>query len=153
GSATPPRVIADAAGKLLVVIVKVPATPTVNVVLFALVKVPASLIVSVKLCVAAAPTPLVAVNVNVCVPPVPVAAVPPSVAVPFPLSGKNRPAGSALDESAGVGLPAVVTVNEPAMPVVKVALLALVIDAGACTINVKFWTTGVPPFVAVNLSR
>src|SRR5207245_3753352 len=50
-------------GKPVAVTVKLPAVPTVNVVLLALVMVGAWFTVSVKLCVAFVPTPLAAVNV------------------------------------------------------------------------------------------
>ena len=55
------------------------------------------------------------------------AAVPARVAVPLPLSVKVTPVGSApvLEIPAG-GEPVVVTVKEPAVPTVKVVLLALV---------------------------
>ena len=63
---------------------------------------------------------------------VPAAAVPARVAVPLPLSAKVTPEGSAPDSViAAVGLPVVVTENDPAVPAVKVAELALVM-AGAC---------------------
>src|SRR5262249_43926996 len=128
----PVCVIVAATGKLWVVIVKLPLLPTVNVVLFALVKRPASLMFSVKVCVPGAPTPLGAVKVRGWGPPVPAAGVPPSVAVPSPLSTKVTPDGAPLWVTAGLGVPRVVTVNAgPAVPTVSVALAALVIDAAS----------------------
>ena len=63
--------------------------------------------------------------------------VPEIVAVPSSLSVKVTPEGSApvwVKDAAGV--PVVVTVNDPALPVVKVALSALVI-AGAVEPSAK----------------
>ena len=54
----------------------------------------------------------------------PLAGVPDRVAVPFPLSTKPTPVGRVpASETAGVGTPVVVTVNEPALPWVNVVLL------------------------------
>jgi hypothetical protein len=65
-------------------------------------------------------------------------AVPASVAVPLPLSVKVTPAGSApVSVRAGVGEPVVVTVNEPAVLVVKVVLEPEVIAGGVCTTRLK----------------
>ena len=57
--------------------------------------------------------------------------VPLSVAVPFPLSWKVMPLGSAAPPSfkLGVGKPVDVTVNNPATPTINVALFPLVIAA------------------------
>jgi hypothetical protein len=67
--------------------------------------------------------------------------VPASVAVPSLLFVSVTPAGSApvrvIDIDAPVGVPLVVTVNEPAAPTVKSALLALVIAGGCFTVSVK----------------
>jgi hypothetical protein len=63
-----PVSVSDGAGDPVVVAVKLPAVPTVNVVALALVIDGATwavFIVKVKLCVAAVPTPLFAVRVNV----------------------------------------------------------------------------------------
>jgi hypothetical protein len=118
-------------GDPVVVTVKLPAVPTVNVVLLALVIDGAWFIVNVKLCVAAVPTPLLAVIVSVYVPPLPDAGVPLSVAVPFPLSLNVTPLGSVpVSANVGVGDPVAVTVKLPAVPTVNVVLLPLVI-AGA----------------------
>src|SRR5262245_15205343 len=138
GSASPLRVIVVATGTALVVIAKLPTSPTLNVVLFGLVKVPLSLIVSVKLCDAGDPTPLVAVNVSGNDPREPLAGVPLSVAVPLPLSVNLISVGSTpLCVSVAVGVPVLMTVNDPATPAVKVTLAALVIAAGACTLSLK----------------
>jgi len=66
------------------------------------------------------------------VPPVPAAGVPLRVPVPFPLSVNATPLGRATPPlvRADAGVPVVVTVNEPAVPTVKVVLFALVM-AGA----------------------
>ena len=90
--------------------------------------------VNVKFWVALGETPLLAVNVRLYVPPVPAAGVPLSVPVLLPLSTNVTPPGSDAPPLAivGVGYPVVVTMNEPALPTVKVVLVALVI-AGAST--------------------
>ena len=57
-------------------------------------------------------------------------AVPPSVAVPSPLSWNVTPLGSEPDSvSVGVGVPVAVTVKLPAVPAVNVVLAALVMAA------------------------
>src|SRR5271157_273491 len=67
--------------------------------------------------------------------------VPLRVAVPFPLSTNVTPLGRLPDSvMAGVGLPVVVTVNDPNVPCVKVTLFPLVIvgatlPVGIATIN------------------
>ena len=65
---------------------------------------------------------------------------PARVAVPLPPSVSVTPEGSAPDSViVAVGLPVVVTENEPCVPTVKVAELSLVI-AGACwTVMVRVW--------------
>jgi hypothetical protein len=74
---------------------------------------------------------LFAVIVKTYVPPLPEAGVPLSVAVPFPLFTNVTPLGSVpVSDSVGAGDPVVVTVKLPAVPTVKVVVLALVI-AGA----------------------
>jgi hypothetical protein len=86
--------------------------------------------VKVKVCVVSDPTPLCAVIVNVYMPPLPGAGVPLSVAVPFPLSVNVTPGGRVpVSDSAGVGFPVVVMLNEPGRPNVKLAALVLVIAA------------------------
>jgi len=75
---------------------------------------------------------LLAVKVIEYALPVPTAGVPESVPVPFPLSLKVTPLGSApVSVSDGVGVPVVVTENVPAVPTVNVVLLALVITGAA----------------------
>jgi hypothetical protein len=77
------------------------------------------------------------------VPPVPLAGVPLSVGplpVPFPLFTNVTPVGSVpLSVSDGVGVPVAVTGKLPAVPAVKVVLLALVIAGAWSTVNVKLW--------------
>ena len=82
----------------------------------------------------------------------------PAAGVPVntPVEAVNvTPEGSAPDsDNVGVGTPVSVTVNVPAVPTVKVALVALVI-AGALvwvTVSVKLCVAFVPtPFWAVNV--
>jgi hypothetical protein len=104
---------------------------------------------SVKLCTAFEPTAFAAVMVT---PKVPLTVgVPPSVAVPFPLSWNKIPFGSdPLSEIADVGNPVVVTENEPAVPTMKVALLPLVMAGAWFAFSVKLCTAFEPtPFAAV----
>jgi hypothetical protein len=106
--------------------------------------------VSVKLCVASAPAPLCAVNVMGYVPPLPAAGVPLSV----PVAAVNvTPLGSApVSLNVGAGSPTAVTVNVPAVPTVKVVLLALVIAGAWSTVSVKFCTASAPiPLCAVSV--
>ena len=73
-------------------------------------------------------------------PTVPAAGVPDSVPVPSPLSTKETPFGSApLSDSDAVGVPVETSVNEPALDVVKVVLLAEVMAGAASTVRVKDW--------------
>jgi len=98
--------------------------------------------VSVKFCVALVPTPLLAVMVIIYMPPVPAAGVPESVPVPLPLSTNVTPEGSEpVLLRLGLGLPVVVTVRPPAVPVVKVALPPLVIVGRAPTVTVSLFDT------------
>src|SRR5689334_19621739 len=88
--------------------------------------------------VASGETPLLAVMVIGNDPPV--VAVPARVAVPSPLSVNVTPLGSdpVLVIVVAAGTPGtVVTVNESATPVVKVAWSALVICGGWLTVSVK----------------
>jgi hypothetical protein len=125
-----PASVMDGAGAPVVVTVKVPAPPTVNVVLLALVivgAVCAAFTVKVKVWVAAVPTPLLAVKVSGYVPEVPDAGVPLSVAVPFALEVNVTPLGSVpVFVTEGIGVPVVVTVKVPFVPTENVVLLALV---------------------------
>lgn len=68
------------------------------------------------------------------------------------MSRNETPVGSArVSLSAGVGKPVEVTVNEPAVPTVKPALLALVIVGAAFTDRVKTWVAlGSTLLLAVN---
>ena len=81
----------------------------------------------------------------------PVAGVPEMVAVPLPLSLKVTGFGNDPESlRVGVGEPVVVTVKVPAVPTVKVVLLALVIASGGFTVRVKVWVAAVPtPLLAV----
>lgn len=135
-------------GEPVVVTVKLPALPVVKVVLAALVMagaVPVEATVSVKLCVTV-PAELVAVMVMEYNPAVPEAGVPETVAVPLPLSVKVTPEGRApVSERAGGGEPLAVTVKEPLLPTVKVALDALLMvgavdDAEKLSLAAKAWS-------------
>lgn len=87
--------------------------------------------VRVKLCIALGGTPFAATIVKLYGPAVPDCGVPLNVAEPFPLSAKLNPVGNApVSLKAGIGSPLAVTVKEPAVCTVKVALLPLVV-AGA----------------------
>lgn len=155
GSVAPPS-LRLGVGVPDVVMLNVPAVPTVNVVLFALVMTGAVLTVSVKLCVALLPTPLLAVIVNGYDPFVPDAGVPLRVAVPFPLSTNVTPEGSVAPPSLsdGFGKPEVVTLNVPAAPAVNVVLLALVIAGAWSTVSVKFCVALLPtPLLAVMVNE
>lgn len=115
-------------GNPVAVTVNEPAVPAVNAMLLVLVIVGAWFTVSVKFWVAFGLIPLLAVKVMLYVPPVPEAGVPLRTPVP---ALKVTPLGSApLSLNAGAGTPLAVTVKVPAIPTVKVVLLALVI-AGA----------------------
>ena len=63
------------------------------------------------------------------------------------------PEGNAPDsDSVGVGDPVAVTLNVPAVPTVKVVLLALVMDGAWFTVSVKLCVAAVPtPFCAVKV--
>ena len=116
--------------------VNVPAEPLVKVVADADVIAGADFTVRVNDCVAFVPTPLAAVMVNGNDPVA--VGVPASVAVPFPLSTKDTPAGKEpVSDSVGVGGPAAVTVKVPAEPAVKEALFPLVITGAALTVRVN----------------
>ena len=92
----------------------------------------------VKLCVVGVPAPD-ALMVKAYVPLEPTAGVPASVAVPSPLSVKVTPPGRGElpIDSDGVGTPVVVTVNDPAVPSVKVVVVAEETVAGVLTVSVK----------------
>jgi hypothetical protein len=138
------------AGNPVAVTVKVPAAPTLNVVVLALVIAGASSTVSVKFCVALLPTPLLAVNMMEYVLPVPAAGVP----LRTPVVVLNvTPVGSApVSLNVGAGNPVAVTVKVPAVPTVNVVLLPLVMAGGCPTVSVKFCVAAVPtPLLAVNM--
>jgi len=131
-------------GKPVVVTEKVPAVPTVNVVLGALEIAGAEFTVNVKVCVAEL-TLFVAFSVSEYVPRVPDAGVPASVAVPFPLSVKVTPVGNApVSVKAGTGKPVVVTVKDPAAPSAKEVLVALVKAGAWFTVSVKDCVASAP---------
>ena len=113
-------------GKPVAVTGNDPAEPTVKAVLLALVMAGAWLTVRVKFCVASVPTPFAALKLIVYTPPVPTAGVPFST----PVAELNvTPLGNAPDSlRVGTGNPEVVTVNELALPAMKVALFALVME-------------------------
>jgi len=65
--------------------------------------------------------------------------VPLSVPVPLPLSVKVTPLGSVpVSVRDGVGVPVVVTWNDPAEPTLKVVLVLLVMAGAWSTVSVKF---------------
>jgi hypothetical protein len=104
--------------------------------------------VNVKFWVALGETPFDAVKV--------MGNTPLALGVPLKVAALNvTPLGSApASVILGAGVPVAVTVNEPAVPSVKVVLLALVMAgacaAGAFTVNVKSWVAlGETPFDAV----
>jgi len=85
---------------------------------------------------------------------VPAPGVPASVPVPLPLSMNVIPLGRPTPPCAidGFGNPLVVTLNEPAVPTVKVALAALVMAGAWLMVNVKVWAGEEPAvLVAVNV--
>src|SRR5205823_5546445 len=126
-----PVSVKDGAGKPVVSTANNPEVPNVKAALLRLVKAGASSTVKAKLWLAGDPTPLLAVNVTEYVLPVAIAGVPASVPVPFPLSIKVMPPGSApVSANDGVGLPVAVTVKVPAVPTTSVILFALVIAGG-----------------------
>ena len=73
--------------------------------------------------------------------------------MPLPLSTNVTPVGSVpVSLSAGVGKPVVVTVKLPAVPTVKVVLLALVMAGAWLTVRVKVWVASLPtPLEAVKV--
>jgi hypothetical protein len=96
------------------------------------------------------PVPLTAERSTVYVPTSDVAAVPAMVAVPLPLSVRVIPAGSPLPPIDGAGYPAVVTVKLNGLPVVAVAVDALVIAGAEPTTTVTgSVASGLIPLAAV----
>src|SRR5262245_57863539 len=97
-------------------------------------------------------TPLLAVIDSGNTPPA--VGVPPSVAVPLPLSTNVTPAGSApVLLMAAVGTPAVVTVNDPGEPTLNVAVFPLVIAGNWLTVSVKICVAfGSTPLAALSVS-
>ena len=73
------------------------------------------------------------------------------MAVPLPLSVKVTPPGSEPPSAtAGTGNPVEATVKLPAVPTVRVVVLALVMAGAWSTFKVKLWVAGLPtPLVAV----
>lgn len=100
---------------------------------------------------ASGPEPLWAVSVMEKAPTVLAArGVPEMVAVPLPLSVKERPAGSEPEsEMEGVGEPVVVMVKEAETPTTKTAPLELVKAAGEPTVRLAEAVLPEPPFVEV----
>jgi hypothetical protein len=115
-------------GAPVAVTVNEPSAPMSKVMALALLIIGAWPTINVKLCVAELPTPLRALKVMKYVPLVPAAGVP----LNKPLEAVNViPDGSApVSLKLGVGEPVAVTVNEFMVPMLKTALLALVIAAG-----------------------
>jgi hypothetical protein len=98
----------------------------------------------------AVPVPLSAVRSRVYVPTSDVAGVPERVAVPLPLSVKVKPAGSPFCPIDGAGYPVVVTLKLNGMPVVAVAVDALVIAGAEPTTTVTGTVaSGLIPLAAV----
>ena len=65
---------------------------------------------------------------------------------------KVTPVGKApVSLKVGAGVPVAVTVNEPAVPTVKVVLLELVITGPSSTVRVKLCETVPTVFVALNV--
>src|SRR5215470_9240840 len=97
--------------------------------------------------------PLLAVNVIGNDWPAPVVAMPASLPLPFPLSVKVTPRGSApVSVNDGVGVPVVVTMEVPTVPTVNVVLLALVMAATAPTVSAKLCVALLPmPLLAVKV--
>ena len=120
--------------------VKVPAVPTVNVVLFADAIDAGWFTVSVKLC-STVPPLLLASNVSGYTLPVPAAGVPTSEP-----AVKLTPPGSAplFRITVGVGRPHAVTGNDPAVPVVNVVALALTKTGGLATGSFTLAVFGCP---------
>jgi hypothetical protein len=142
----------EGVGVPMVVTVKEPGEPAVNVVLMALVMTGAVSTVKVKDCEAELNT-LVALIVREYVPLVAAAGVPASVAVPFPLSTKVTPLGSApVSMRAGSGKPVVVTEKEPGPPTENVVALALVIEGASFTVSVKVCVALFTLLVALKVS-
>jgi hypothetical protein len=136
-------------GKPVDVTVKDPAVPAVKLVLLALVIVGTPLTVMVKLCVAFGSTPLLAVNVRLW-DPLATADVQASVPVLFLLSVNVAPLGNAaVSANVAIGKPVAVTVNDPAVPAVKLVLLALVMAGGAFITIMRFPVVTVYPSESV----
>ena len=107
-----PDSVMAGAGVPAVVMVNVPAVPTLNAVFAALVIAGPALAVSVKVCVALGVIPLAAVMVRLEVPLA--EAVPASVAVPLWLSVKVTPLGRVPDfVMAGIGNPVATNRKDP----------------------------------------
>ena len=148
GSAPDSDTVGD--GNPVVVTVKLPGVPTVNVVVVALVIAGGVFTATVKLCVAFCSVPLVAVSVTgkdpLCV----------GVPESSPAGDNVSPVGSTplVTLTVGAGMPVITTWNVvPAVFRVNVAVLPLVMVGGSLIVSVKFWTTFPPmPLFAVNVS-
>ena len=120
-----------------------PAVPSVNVVLAVLVMAGAWFTVNVKFWVAFGETPFEAVMVIGYVPPVFAAGVPLST----PADERVTPLGSApVSLKVVAGKPVAVTVNDPAVPTVKVVLAVLLMAGAWFTVCVMelLWLLAVP---------
>jgi hypothetical protein len=135
------------AGKPVAVTVNALAEFTVNEVLFELVMDGACPIVRVKFWVALGETPFEAVIV--------IGKLPVTDAVPLraPVELNVTPPGSApISLKVGAGKPVAVTLKDPNVPTINVALFALVMTAAWFTVSVKFCVAfGKIPFEAVTM--
>src|SRR5919205_4106418 len=146
-----PSRLSVGAGKPVATTPYSPAAPTRKVVLLAPIRAGASATVSTKLWLLSVPTPLLAPKVSPYRPPVPALGVPSSA----PVAGVNViPAGKLpLSESDGAGVPVAVTVKLPALPTVKVVLLAELIRELSSMFRLKGRLAGLPmPLFALNVS-
>jgi hypothetical protein len=135
-----------------VVMLNVPAVPTLNAVFAALVIAGPALAVSVKVWVALGEMPLAAVILRLELPLDEM--VPASVAVPLWLSVNVTPLGVVPDlVNVGTGKPVATNVNDPGDLVWKMVLAGLVIVGTWFTVRVNDWTAfGSVPFCAVIVS-
>lgn len=98
---------------------------------------------------------MLAVNVIGKELPAPVVGMPASLPLPFPLSVKVTPPGSApASVKDGTGKPVVSTANKPEVPRVSAVLFRLVKAGASFTVATKLWLAGEPtPLLAVNVTE